>query len=532
MTRGDKPRVLVSDTLPAAALALLADRGVTADHRPELGSDRAALAAALPPYDGLIVRSATKVSAKLMAAAPRLRVIGRAGIGTDTIDVTDATRRGIIVMNTPFGNSITTAEHAIALMFALARRIPAADASTRRGEWATHEFVGTELTGKCLGIVGCGTIGAIVADRAAGLRMRVIVFDPFLSPDRALGLGVEKVDLDTLLARADIITLHAPLTPQTRDILSAQNLARTKPGVRIVNCARGGLLDEAALLAGLDSGHVAGAALDVLTSEPPAANPLTNHPRTVCTPHLGAATVEAQENAALQIAAQVADFLLRGAVVNAVNAPSVSAEEAPRLRPFLHLAENLGSFAGQLVQSSVERVAVTYQGELAGLNTRALTAALLAGLLRPMLAEVNAISAPGVARARGIAVDEVLREADADYGSLMTLEVCHGGRRSVFAGTVFQDGRPRLVALDAIRVDAPFGSQMLYVVNQDRPGFVGRLATLLGDAGINIATFALGRAAPGGDSVALAEVDAAVPESVLQAVLALPNVTGASILRF
>ncbi|WP_158811472.1 phosphoglycerate dehydrogenase [Beijerinckia sp. L45] len=526
------PRVLISDALSPAAVALFGDRGVDVDFRPELGKDRDALAAAIGDYDGLAIRSATKVTSKLLGLTTRLKVVGRAGIGVDNVDVAAATTRGVIVMNTPFGNSITTAEHTIALMLALARQIPAADASTRAGGWEKNRFLGVELTGKCLGVVGCGTIGSIVCDRAIGLRMRVIAFDPFLSPERAVALGIEKVELDALLARADIITLHTPLTAQTRDILSAQNLVKTKPGVRIINCARGGLINEQALLAGLDSGHVAGAALDVFTAEPPEGNPLTTHPNVVCTPHLGASTLEAQENVALQIAEQMSDFLLRGAISNAINVPSISAEEAPKLRPFIALAGNLGSFAGQLAESSIERIAITYQGELAALNTKALTAALIAGLLRPMLTEVNVVSAPGVARARGIVIDEILGGADADYDSLITLEVRGGCGTRVLAGTVFQGGRPRLVALDAIKVDAPFGPQMVYVANQDRPGFVGGFASLLGDAGINIATFALGRDSAGGNSVALAEVDGIVPDAVLKRVLALRHVTQVKVLRF
>ncbi len=530
--QGVTPRVLISDPLSPTAVALFRERGVDADFRPELGKDRVGLAAAIGDYEGLVVRSTTKVTAKLLASATRLKVVGRAGIGVDTIDVASATARGVIVMNTPFGNSITTAEHAIAMTMALARQIPAADASTRAGRWETNRFIGIELTGKCLGVIGCGTIGAIVADRAIGLRMRVIAFDPFLSPERATALGVEKVDLDTLLARADIITLHTPLTAQTRDILSAPNLAKTKPGVRIVNCARGGLVDEAALLAGLDAGHVAGAALDVFATEPPGDNPLARHPNVVCTPHLGASSLEARENVALQIAEQMSDFLLRGAITNAVNVPSISAEEAPKLRPFIALADHLGSFAGQLVESSVARVAITYQGDLAALNTKALTAALVAGLLRPMLVEVNVVSAPGLARARGIVIDEILRGAGADYESLITLTVRDGDATRTLAGTVFQDGKPRLVSLEGIKVEAPFGARMVYVANEDRPGFIGRFASLLGDAGINIATFALGRESEGGRSVALAEVDGEVPDALLRRVLALPDVRNARVLRF
>ncbi len=347
------PRVLISDELSPAAVAIFKERGVEVDVKP--GLDKEALAAIIGQYDGLAIRSATKVTAKLLEAATKLKVVGRAGIGVDNVDIPAATAKGVIVMNTPFGNSITTAEHAVALMFALARQIPAADTSTQAGKWEKNRFMGVEITGKVLGIIGCGNIGSIVASRAIGLKMRVIAFDPYLSPERAQHLGVEKVELDDLLRRADIITLHVPMTPQTKNVLSAENLAKTKPGVRIVNCARGGLVDEAALRELLDSGHVAGAAIDVFAVEPAKENPLFGHPNVVCTPHLGAATSEAQENVALQVAEQMSDYLVRGAISNALNFPSISAEEAPKLRPMIALAEKLGSFAGQLTEASIRR---------------------------------------------------------------------------------------------------------------------------------------------------------------------------------
>ena len=459
-------------------------------------------------------------------------MIGRAGIGVDNVDIPAATARGVIVMNTPFGNSITTAEHAVAMMFALAREIPAADASTQAGRWEKNRFMGVEITAKTLGIIGCGNIGAIVADRALGLRMRVVAFDPFLSPERALDLGVEKLELDELLARADIITLHTPLTDKTRNILSAENLARTKPGVRIVNCARGGLVDETALRAALDSGHVAGAAFDVFTTEPATENPLFGHPNVVCTPHLGAATSEAQENVALQVAEQMSDYLLKGAISNAVNFPSITAEEAPRLRPFIALAEKLGSFAGQLTESGLERVRITYQGEVAGMKTKALTSSAVAGLLRPMLADINVVSAPSVARERGIVVEEMIREADGDYDSLVTVAVeTERGERAV-SGTVFADGKPRIVDIKGLKVDAEFAPAMLYVSNEDKPGFVGRFATTLGEAGVNIATFALGRDKPGGQAIALVQVDGEVPADVLARIQTIPGVKQAKPLAF
>ena len=339
-------RVLISDKLSPAAVAIFKERGVEVDVKPGLDKDE--LAKIIGDYDGLAIRSATKVTAKLLERATKLKVIGRAGIGVDNVDIPAATARGVIVMNTPFGNSITTAEHAIALIFALARQIPTADVSTQAGKWEKNCFMGVELTGKTLGVIGCGNIGSIVASRGLGLKMRVVAFDPFLSAERAAEIGVEKLELDDLLARADFITLHTPLTAQTRNILSAENLARTKKGVRIINCARGGLVDEVALRAALDSGQVAGAAFDVFIEEPATANPLFGHPNFIATPHLGASTNEAQENVALQVAEQMSDYLIRGAISNALNFPSITAEEAPKLRPFIALAEGLGSFAGQL----------------------------------------------------------------------------------------------------------------------------------------------------------------------------------------
>ncbi|HEY9214445.1 MAG TPA: phosphoglycerate dehydrogenase, partial [Ancylobacter sp.] len=417
------PRVLISDALSPAAVQIFKDRGIEVDFQPALGKDKDKLAEIIGDYDGLAIRSASKVTPKILENAKRLKVIGRAGIGVDNVDIPAATAKGVIVMNTPFGNSITTAEHAIAMMFALAREIPAADASTQAGKWEKNRFMGVELTAKTLGIIGCGNIGSIVADRAIGLKMKVIAFDPFLSPERALDIGVEKVELDDLLARADVITLHTPLTEKTRNVLSAEALAKTKKGVRIINCARGGLVDEAALRAALDSGQVGGAAFDVFVTEPATENVLFGHPNVICTPHLGASTSEAQENVALQVAEQMSDYLLRGAISNAVNFPSITAEEAPKLKPFIELAEKLGSFAGQLTDTDIKTVRITYEGAVADLKIKALTSAAVAGLLRPALADINVVSAPIIAKERGIVVEETTRAATGDYESLITLTV-------------------------------------------------------------------------------------------------------------
>jgi D-3-phosphoglycerate dehydrogenase len=526
------PNVLISDALSPAAVQIFKDHGITVDFQPNLGKDKDKLAGIIGDYQGLAIRSATKVSAKMLERANKLKVIGRAGIGVDNVDIPAATARGVIVMNTPFGNSITTAEHAISLMLALARQIPEADASTRAGKWEKNKFMGVEIFGKTLGVIGCGNIGSIVADRAIGLKMKVIAYDPFLSPERAVNLGVEKVELDELFRRADIVTLHTPLTDKTKNIIDAAALKKMKKGVRVVNCARGGLVDEAALHDALKSGHVAGAAFDVFIEEPATKNPLFDLPNVVCTPHLGAATSEAQENVALQIAEQMSDYLLRGAISNAVNFPSITAEEAPRLRPFIALAEKLGSFAGQLTETGISKVQLSYEGAVAQMNTKALTSAAIAGLLRPMLQDVNVVSAPVVAKDRGIVIEEVTRQAAGDYDSLITVTVTTQQQTRGVSGTVFADGRPRIVNIKGIRMDAEFGASMIYITNLDKPGFIGRFSSTLGDAGINIATFHVGREAPGGNAIALIEIDGELPAEVLARVRALPQVQQAKPLKF
>jgi D-3-phosphoglycerate dehydrogenase len=417
-------------------------------------------------------------------------------------------------------------------MLALARQIPEADASTRAGKWEKNKFMGVEIFGKTLGVIGCGNIGSIVADRALGLKMKVIAYDPYLSADRAADLGVEKVELEELFKRADFITLHTPLTEKTRNIVNADAIKIMKKGVRIVNCARGGLVDEAALYEALKNKHVAGAAFDVFVTEPATENPLFNLPNVVCTPHLGASTSEAQENVALQIAEQMSDYLLRGAITNAINFPSISAEEAPRLKPFIALAEKLGSFAGQLTETGVSKVQLVYEGAVAQMNTKALTSAALAGLLRPMLGDVNVVSAPVVAKERGIVVEEVTREMPEDYESLITVTVTTERQTRHVSGTVFADGRPRIVNIKGIRMDAEFGPSMIYITNLDKPGFIGKFSSTLGEAGINIATFHVGREAPGGNAVALIEIDGELPEPVLAKVRALPQVQQAKPLHF
>jgi D-3-phosphoglycerate dehydrogenase len=526
------PKVLVSDALSPAAVAIFKERGIEVDFQPNLGKDKEKLAQTIDGFDGLAIRSATKVTAKILEQARSLKVIGRAGIGVDNVDIPAATARGIIVMNTPFGNSITTAEHAITLMLSLARQIPEADASTRAGKWEKNKFLGVEISGKTLGVIGCGNIGSIVADRALGMKMRVVAYDPYLSDERARDLGVEKVALEELLRRSDFITLHTPLTDKTRNIINAESLGLTKKSLRIINCARGGLIDETALFEALSAGRIAGAALDVFVTEPATDSPLFALPNVVCTPHLGASTSEAQENVALQIAEQMSDYLVRGAITNAVNFPSISAEEAPKLKPFVALAERLGSFAGQLTETGIQRVQISYEGNVAQMNTRALSSAAIAGLLRPMLQDINVVSAPTVAKDRGIVVEETRREAEGDYESLITLTVTTDRQSRHVSGTVYADGRPRIVNIKGIRMDAEFGPSMIYITNLDKPGFIGKFSSTLGDAGINIATFHVGREAPGGHAVALIEIDGELPPDVLTKVRALPQVQQAKPLRF
>jgi len=524
------PKVLIADKLSPRAVDIFKSRGVEVDVKTGLKPDE--LRAIIGQYDGLAVRSATKVTKDILEVADQLKVVGRAGIGVDNIDVAGATARGVVVMNTPFGNSITTAEHAIALMFALARDIPAADASTRAGKWEKNRFMGVELFNKVLGVVGCGNIGTIVADRALGLQMRVVAFDPFLSEERAADLGVEKVSLDDLLARADFITLHTPITDQTRNMIDAVALAKCKHGVRIINCARGGLIVEKDLLAALESGQVAGTALDVFEVEPARDNPLFALENVICTPHLGASTTEAQENVALQVAEQMSDYLITGAIANALNMPSLTADEAPKIRPYITLAEQLGSFAGQITQSGIRTVTIAYEGDVAELNCRPLTSAVLKGLLAPQLEAVNMVSAPVVARERDIRVTEARTEETSDFHTLIRVTVTTDRGTKTVAGSLFGGSRPRVVEIDGIGIEAELTPDMLFLRNEDKPGLIGVIGKTLGDAQVNIATFQLGRTGPGETAICLVAVDEKLDEGLLRTLQALPHVVSAKALRF
>lgn len=511
------PKVLISDELSDAAVQIFKDRGIEVDFRPELGKDKDALAAIIGNYDGLAIRSATKVTEKLLEQATNLKVVGRAGIGVDNVDREAASKRGVIVMNTPFGNMITTAEHAIAMMFAVARQLPEASASTHAGKWEKSKFMGVELSGKTLGVIGAGNIGSIVCDRAKGLKMKVVAYDPFLSQEKADKMGVEKVELDELLARADFITLHVPLTDQTRNILSRENLGKTKPGVRIINCARGGLVDEEALADLLKSGHVAGAGLDVFAVEPAKENVLFGLPNVVCTPHLGAATSEAQENVALQVAEQMANYLLDGAVENALNMPSMTAEEARVMGPWVKLAEYLGSFVGQMTDEPITAINITYDGSVSEMNLKALDCAVVAGIMQRTNPDVNMVSAPVIAKERGIQISKTTQDKSGVFDGYVKVTVVTEKRERAVAGTCFSDGKPRFIQIKGINVDAEVGPHMLYTTNKDVPGIIGKLGSLLGENNVNLANFTLGRSQEGGEAIAIAYLDSPLPEHVTAA---------------
>ena len=524
------PKVLVSDKLSEDVVAIFKSQGISVDYKPGMSPEE--LGREIQHYDGLAVRSASKITKELILAASNLKVIGRAGIGVDNIDVDAASAAGIVVMNTPFGNAVTTAEHAISMICALARQIPEADRSTQEGLWEKARFVGTELTGKTLGIIGCGNIGSIVADRAQGLKMKVAAFDPYLTEERAESIGVRKLELKPLLADSDFISLHTPLTEQTKNIINAEALIAMKRGVRIINCARGGLISEQDLKAALEDGHVAGAALDVFSEEPATNNILFGVPGVIATPHLGASTMEAQEKVALQIAEQMSDFLNTGSVSNALNMPAVSAEEAPILKPYIKLAGLLGSFSGQVADDAIEKVEIEFEGLATELNHAPIVSAILAGILKHTMDSVNLVSAPLIANSRGIDISTIKHDRVCDYQTLLRVSVGSKSRTRVLAGTLFAGTQARLVDIQGIKIEAEFAKSLLYIRNYDSPGFIGALGTLLGNEGINIATFHLGRRENGGEALALVEVEGHVSDAVLSDVRSLPQVVRANYLTF
>lgn len=525
-------RILVSDKLDKQGLEILeACEGLEVDNKPGLPAEE--LEKIIGAYEGLVIRSGTKVTARLLEAATSLKAIGRAGIGVDNVDVPAASKRGVIVMNTPGGNNVTTAEHAISMMLAVARHIPQANATLRAGQWKRNDFVGTEICGKTLGVVGLGNIGAVVADRAKGLAMKVVAYDPFVTAEAAARAGIELVPLEELYARADFLSVHTPLTPETKGLIGTAALEQMKKGVRIVNCARGGIVDEDALLAALESGQVAGAALDVFAEEPPpAGHPLIAHPKVVATPHLGASTGEAQLNVAIAVAEQIRDFFVDGTIRNAINVPSLSAEMAGILAPYVTLGEKIGSLYSQLAGRVPEEIEIEYNGEVADLDIRPINAAVLKGLLAPVLdVPMNAVNAPFLAKERGVTLVEIKNRDPKTFSSSVQVSFRVGDKKRVIEGAVFGGKIVRLVRLDDFYLEAVPAGHILVLHNRDVPGVVGRLGTFLGKHGINIAGLVLGRMSAGGEAISFFHVDSALDSDQLEELRNLQDITGAQMVK-
>ncbi|MEW6144724.1 MAG: phosphoglycerate dehydrogenase [Thermodesulfobacteriota bacterium] len=519
-------KVLITDGMTKEGLSILESaEGLDLDVRKSTPKEE--LAGIIGGYDAIVIRSATKLTADLIEAGKNLRVIGRAGIGVDNVDVEAATKKGIVVMNTPEANAITTAEHTITLMLSLARQIPQAHASIKTGKWERSKFKGIEIYGKTLGCIGLGNIGKLVAERALGLKMNVIAYDPFLSKEAAERIGVELVALDELLKRSDIITIHTPLTPETKDLINKDTIEKTKKGVVFINCARGGVINEKDIAEAIKSGRVAGAAFDVYANEPPEeGNPLlTLEENVVFTPHLGASTEEAQTKVGVAIAEQIVDFLKNGVVKNAVNMPSVSLELLKTMRPYLNLAEKLGSLQGQLCKGGVEEIHIEYDGEVSELDTSPITVAALKGFLTPMMdVVVSHVNAPVIAEERGIKVIESKSAQTKDYRSLISIKVKTEGGESHVSGTIFGKEEPRFVRINGVTIDVVPKGYLLVSENYDRPGFIGAMCTLLGENGVNIGLLHLGREAIGGRAIVFTNVDSPVPANVIEKISKLPDI--------
>ncbi|MGH1377737.1 MAG: phosphoglycerate dehydrogenase [Alphaproteobacteria bacterium] len=524
------PKVLISDKLDPLAVEIFEKNGVEVDFKPGLSPEEQL--EIIDQYDGLAIRSSTVVTPEMIAKATNLKVVGRAGIGVDNVDIPASTAAGVVVMNTPFGNSITTAEHAISMMMALARDIPQANESTHAGKWEKKRFMGTELYNKTCGVIGCGNIGGIAADRALGLRMKVVAFDPFLTEERAAEIGVEKVELDELFARADFITIHVPKNEHTSGLINKDTIAKMKDGVRIINCARGGIVVEADLKDALDSGKVAGAALDVFEVEPAKENALFGHDKVICTPHLGASTSEAQVNVAIQVAEQMSDYLVRGGVTNALNMPSVSAEDAPKLKPYLKLAEQLGAFAGQITEHAISSIEIEYFGTVTDVNTDPITSTLIANLLKTQLDSVNMVNALQVAESRGIQIKQSYDNNGQEWRSLINVIVTTAERTRNVTGTLFTGKEPRIVNIEGVHIEVALADDMLFIRNEDKPGLIGGLGTVLADAGQNIAGFHLGRQDCGENAICLVALDEALSDEVFDKVSNLPLIQNVKRLSF
>jgi len=518
------PKILVADKLAEAGLEvfrrheefeLILKKGLAPDE----------LKAEISQFDALVIRSSTKVTAEVIEAAENLKVIGRAGIGVDNIDLEAATLRGIVVMNTPQENAIAAAEHTISLLMALARNIPQADASMKAGKWEKSRFVGSEVFNKTLGIIGIGNIGRIVAERAAGLKMHVIAYDPFIPPQTASGKGIPLVTLDELLDRSDFVTLHIPFTEETRNLIDAAALSKMPKGSMLINCARGGLVNEEDLYEALTSGHLGGAALDVFETEPATANPLCKLYNVICTPHLGASTVEAQESVAIAVAERVADYLLHGTIQTAVNVPSVSPELMEYIGPYLTLGEKMGKFISQISDFAIEEVVVEYQGEVVERGVEPITASVLKGVFTPMIGNrINIISARAIARERGVHVREITSRRAEDFVSLVSITLRSGDQENHVAGTIFGKKEPRIVRFNDFPIEAAPSGNMLFIYNDDRPGVIGDIGAALAKNTVNIATMYLGRDKAGGRAVSLWQIDSAATKEILEEIACLPNI--------
>lgn len=524
------PKVLISDKLDPLAVEIFEKNGIEVDFKPGLSPEEQL--EIIDQYDGLAVRSATTATPELIKKGENLKVIGRAGIGVDNIDIPTATENGVVVMNTPFGNSITTAEHAIAMMFALARQIPQANESTHQGKWEKKRFMGVELYNKTLGVIGCGNIGGIAATRGVGLQMNVIAFDPFLTEERAVELGVKKVELDELLENADFITIHVPKNDKTANLINKESIAKMKDGVRIINCARGGIINEADLKEALDSGKVAGAALDVFEVEPAKENILFGHENVICTPHLGAATTEAQVNVALQVAEQMSDYLNTGAVTNALNMASISAEDAPRLKPYLKLAEQLGSFAGQISNTAIKKIEIEYEGTITDVNTDPITSTLIASLLGTQIESVNMVNAMQVAESKGIEIKQSYDNKSKNWRSMINVTVTSEERSRNVTGTLFTGKEPRIVNIEGVPIEVALRPNMLFIRNDDQPGMIGDLGTVLGEAGKNVADFRLGRKDEESGAICLVALDSEVDDELFAKIEAQPQIQNLKRLNF
>jgi D-3-phosphoglycerate dehydrogenase len=518
-------KVLVTDNLSSKGVEIFKETpGIDVEVRAKVPPDE--LKGIIKDFSGLVVRSGTKVTAEVVQAADSLKVVGRAGIGLDNVDVHAASKRGIVVMNTPGGNTITTAEHAFSLLLALARRIPQATASMKSGKWEKSKFMGTEIYGHTLGIIGIGRIGGVVAERAKAFGMNVITYDPHIAPEVAKRLGVELVSLDEVYQRSHFITIHTPLTDDTRNLVNAKAFERMKDRVKIINCARGGIINEQDLLEAIKSGKVEGAALDVYSEEPPKDNPLVGLDQVICTPHLGASTEEAQEKVAVAIAEQIIDYLVHGLIRNAANVPSVEDELLTVIRPYLNLGEKLGGFLGQICKGALEAVEIEYSGEMTNYPVAPITVALLKGLLSPVLEEedVNYVSAPALAKERGIRVVESTTSAPEDFTTLVDVRVKTTEGENEAAGTIFGKSDPWIVRVNQFLLEVVPDGPMLLFDAQDRPGVIGNIGTVLGEHGLNISRMQFGREQEEGEALVILNMDGSVPAEVVDQLKALPYV--------